>query len=226
MAPSAATTRPAGPCLPPITAADRAAERARAAMALAARLGRPERAASGERGARAGATGTTADGGARASAIVTEECPIVGDTPARPIIGLRHPAHLMLRPPAAVIDALVALASVPEARPPIAPSIEIILEVVAAAHGLRVLDLRSERRRRVLSSARQEAMWLARELTLLSTSSIGRLIGRRDHTTILHGIAVVTARRAADPAEAARIDAMGAEACARVQALVAARARA
>lgn len=138
----------------------------------------------------------------------------------RPIL-IAHPFSLpprplpRLAPPAEVIDALLRLAEAPEPTAALRPSVAIILEVVAETYGLSVVELRSVRRARHITGPRQEAMWLARELTERSTAEIGRAIGKRDHTTILHGIAAVAARREADAELARRLDAMGARAVAR-----------
>lgn len=57
-------------------------------------------------------------------------------------------------------------------------------------------ELRSARRRRDLVLARQFIMyWMAR-LTTYSLPQIGRLIGNRDHTTVLYGKRSYVAKRA------------------------------
>lgn len=107
----------------------------------------------------------------------------------RVILRAPRAAHLMARPPIRVIEAIERTFEKPEPADALWPSIETILTVVAEVHGVTVTALKSERRVRVLTRARQEAMWLARDLTLHSSGTIGRVIGKRDHTTILHGIA-------------------------------------
>jgi chromosomal replication initiator protein len=54
-------------------------------------------------------------------------------------------------------------------------------------------------RRREVSRARQVAMYLARELTEHNLTEIGRGIGGRDHTTVLHAINQVGSAVHADP---------------------------
>lgn len=64
-----------------------------------------------------------------------------------------------------------------------------ILCEVAAKHGLTVSDLRSKRVTRPYAWPRQEAMYrLHKELGLSSTVT-GRLLGGRDHTTVMYGAA-------------------------------------
>lgn len=63
-----------------------------------------------------------------------------------------------------------------------------IVRQVAQKHGVSVKDVYSVRRDRPSVAARHEAMYRLREETTLSLPQIGRLLGGRDHTTVLHGI--------------------------------------
>lgn len=58
-------------------------------------------------------------------------------------------------------------------------------------------ELYSSRRQRRLSLARHFVMYWACRLTTLSLPQIGRLMGGRDHTTIMHGRDVYPGKRAA-----------------------------
>ena len=62
-----------------------------------------------------------------------------------------------------------------------------IVTQTAEHYGLSRHDLISERRTQNLLRPRQVAMYLSKELTLLSLPQIGAKIGGRDHTTVLHG---------------------------------------
>ena len=94
--------------------------------------------------------------------------------------------------------------------------------VVAAVHGLTREHMKCANRKQRYARARQEAMYLARELTTHSLPSIGHHFGGRDHTTVLYGIRHVALRAAADEKLAARL-----EQCRRaIAALVAERAAA
>lgn len=81
-------------------------------------------------------------------------------------------------------------------------SVRQVLAVVSAEFETPLSDLLSERRQRRLVRPRQAAMWLAREFTRHSLPTIGRAM-RRDHTTVLHGIAAHQRRLETDPYYAA-----------------------
>lgn len=51
---------------------------------------------------------------------------------------------------------------------------------------LTIEDLQSASRTRKLTTARQIAMYLCRELTEMSLPRIGEQFGGRDHTTVMH----------------------------------------
>jgi hypothetical protein len=63
----------------------------------------------------------------------------------------------------------------------------IILET-AIAHGVPPVDIMSARRAAPIVAARQEAMWRMRMETTMSTPAIGKRLGGRDHTTVIHGV--------------------------------------
>ena len=63
-----------------------------------------------------------------------------------------------------------------------------ILEVAAATYGHALADFQGPSRVQPLATHRQVAMYLCRELTDLSLPKIGRILGGRDHTTVMHGI--------------------------------------
>lgn len=58
---------------------------------------------------------------------------------------------------------------------------------VAERHGVSVDELRGPQLRRQVTRARQEAMALIYATGRFSNSQIGRFMGGRDHTTVLHG---------------------------------------
>lgn len=65
-------------------------------------------------------------------------------------------------------------------------SIENIQKTVADYYKIRISDMHSKKRSRVIARPRQVAMALAKELTQLSLPEIGHNFGGRDHTTVLH----------------------------------------
>lgn len=71
-------------------------------------------------------------------------------------------------------------------------TIERIQEVVAAYYGIPKGHMKSPTRSRYVARPRQIAMYLARDLKGFTLSSIGRLFGDRDHTTVRHAIIKVT----------------------------------
>ncbi len=79
------------------------------------------------------------------------------------------------------------------------PTIRAIRDATCAHYDIRVGDLLSARRTRTITRPRQVVMWLAKQLTPRSLPEIGRHLGGRDHTTVLHGIRVIEARIATDP---------------------------
>lgn len=78
-------------------------------------------------------------------------------------------------------------------------TVEDVLRAVCARYDVARVDLISERRTKGVMLPRQIAMYLARDLTTASLPRIGRIMGGRDHTTILHGCRVIEARLALNP---------------------------
>lgn len=66
------------------------------------------------------------------------------------------------------------------------PTIALILSVVCDFYGVKPLAVKSARRAKTLTLPRHVAMYLARELTTRSFPEIGRRIGNRDHTSVMH----------------------------------------
>lgn len=75
---------------------------------------------------------------------------------------------------------------------------DTILRVVAGHFGVSLDDLRSKRRQKALVEARQVAMYLLHQNSHENLSSIGRLLGKRDHSTVIHGIRSVEAALTSD----------------------------
>ncbi|SFK14191.1 chromosomal replication initiator protein DnaA [Nitrosomonas aestuarii] len=79
-------------------------------------------------------------------------------------------------------------------------SIENIQKTVADYYKIKVSEMYSKKRSRVIARPRQMAMAIAKELTTLSLPDIGEAFGGRDHTTVLHGHRKINELRASDPA--------------------------
>ena len=59
---------------------------------------------------------------------------------------------------------------------------------VARCYGLSVAELKSESRIQEIAWARQVAMYVLRKRLELPFEAIGKLLGGRDHSTILYGV--------------------------------------
>ena len=67
-----------------------------------------------------------------------------------------------------------------------------IIEVVAEHFGINPEDIASKKRTAELVQPRQIVMYFCRELTANSLQNIAKAIGKKDHTTVLHGIKTIT----------------------------------
>ncbi len=63
-----------------------------------------------------------------------------------------------------------------------------IIKVVQKQYSYSLVDLRSQKRNKQLSLARQIAMYLMKKLTNKSLQEIGKFLGRKDHTTVLYAL--------------------------------------
>ena len=78
----------------------------------------------------------------------------------------------------------------PNKKKEITPS--LIIEVVAEHFGISPEDIASRKRTAELVQPRQIVMYLCRQLTESSLQNIAKTIGKKDHTTVLHGIEKIT----------------------------------
>lgn len=85
-------------------------------------------------------------------------------------------------------------------------TIDEIQRQVAAHFNIRLADMASARRSRVIARPRQIAMYLAKQLTPRSLPEIGRKFGGRDHTTVMHAVKVIEEMKGADTAFAEDVD--------------------
>lgn len=65
---------------------------------------------------------------------------------------------------------------------------QLIISVVAEHFGITADDITSKRRNSEFVQPRQICMYLCRKLTDESLQSIGKSLGKKDHTTVIHGI--------------------------------------
>lgn len=69
--------------------------------------------------------------------------------------------------------------------------LETILKLVAKHYGTTTQEIRSKKRHQEIAQIRQIALYLMKKLTLNSLQVIGKYIGGRDHSTVIHAIAKV-----------------------------------
>lgn len=86
-------------------------------------------------------------------------------------------------------------------------TIEDTIRAVAEHYGLRITDIRSNRRHRAVARPRQVAMYLARNLLDHSFPEIGRAFGR-DHSTVMSACRRIESLRHEDPELAGQIKAL------------------
>jgi chromosomal replication initiator protein len=67
-------------------------------------------------------------------------------------------------------------------------TIDEIQKRVAEHFNIKMAEMTSSRRARVVARPRQVAMYLAKQLTSRSLPEIGRKFGGRDHTTVMHAV--------------------------------------
>jgi len=82
--------------------------------------------------------------------------------------------------------------------PPRLPTIHAIIQVVADELKISTALIRGPVRDAKVCRARQIAMYLARQLSGKSLPQIAKVMGDRDHTTVMHGVNKIARLRAAD----------------------------
>ncbi len=93
----------------------------------------------------------------------------------------------------------------PRVAPPSPVSMATIITAVAKALGVSRMEMMSVRRQAELSYARHIAMYLCQTLTTKSYPEIGRGIGGRNHSTIIHGVRTIQGALCAGHLETIRI---------------------
>lgn len=74
-----------------------------------------------------------------------------------------------------------------------------IISVVSEHFNVTPEDLAGSKRNAKIVTPRQIAMYLCRELTNISLKTIGKHLGKRDHTTVIHGIEKIEKALKTDP---------------------------
>lgn len=65
-------------------------------------------------------------------------------------------------------------------------TIDEIVKAVAGHYGVKISDIKSQKKNKNISLSRQVAMYLARKMTATSYPDIGDKIGGRDHSTVIY----------------------------------------
>lgn len=107
--------------------------------------------------------------------------------------------HLLNGDPFTVQTAQAAISDIINNDQPTPLTVEKIIDEVARTFGTSGEDIRSAKRSANISSARQVAMYVVREITQMPMTAIGQEFGKRDHSTVVYAIQQVeknTARNA------------------------------
>lgn len=84
--------------------------------------------------------------------------------------------------------------------------VSAILAIVAKEYGVTISQMKGNCRKRELVRARHESMWLIRRLRPdIKLIHIASYLGGRDHTTVIHAIQSIQAKRS-DPSYAFELD--------------------
>jgi chromosomal replication initiator protein len=84
-------------------------------------------------------------------------------------------------------------------RRDVMPTPRLIMDSVASYYGIDSEALVSKQRDKKTALARQVSMYLLREQNHCSLAEIGKILGNRDHTTILHGYEKIAAEIKVNP---------------------------
>jgi chromosomal replication initiator protein len=85
-------------------------------------------------------------------------------------------------------------------------TIDEIQKAVAEHFTIKMAEMTSSRRARIVARPRQVAMYLAKQLTSRSLPEIGRKFGGRDHTTVMHAVRKIEELIAGDRALAEDVE--------------------
>lgn len=75
---------------------------------------------------------------------------------------------------------------------------QLIINIVAEHFGINTLDLMGQKRSKELVFPRQITMYLCSEMTSESLQTIGKSLGGRDHTTVIHGVRKISSELKTD----------------------------
>lgn len=96
--------------------------------------------------------------------------------------------NLLAGDPPSIAIAQNAIRDILNDNQPIPVTVDRIIGEVSRTFGVSSEDIRSKARSGNVSSARQVAMYIVRDITQMSTTSIGEEFGGRDHSTVVYAI--------------------------------------
>lgn len=96
--------------------------------------------------------------------------------------------HLLAGEDPSVTTAQNAISDILNNDQPPPLTVEKIIEEVSKTFGVTADDIRSSKRSSSISTARQIAMYIVREITQMSMTSVGDEFGGRDHSTVVYAI--------------------------------------
>lgn len=85
-------------------------------------------------------------------------------------------------------------------------NIRTIQDAICSNFNIKLLDIKSKKRNRSVTTPRQIAMYLCRKLTNSSLPEIGKQFGGKDHTTVLHSFNKINEMIKSDQKFAASVD--------------------
>jgi chromosomal replication initiator protein len=85
-------------------------------------------------------------------------------------------------------------------------TVELIQKAVADQFGLKVADLKSDKRLKIFVQARQLAIWLCRDMTKASYPDIGARFGGKDHSTVIYATKKIDKALQEDPKLSKMVD--------------------
>ncbi len=114
--------------------------------------------------------------------------------------------HLLNDKPLNITTAQEAISDIINNDHPTPYTVEKIIEEVARTFGTTKENIRSSKRSANISSARQIAMYVVREITQLPMTTIGKEFGGRDHSTVVYALQQVEKTMQKDSKTKATVD--------------------
>ncbi|MFI3207064.1 MAG: helix-turn-helix domain-containing protein, partial [Clostridia bacterium] len=116
-------------------------------------------------------------------------------------------AHLLLEGKSpSIITAQNAISDIARDDEPTPITVDKILEEVSRTFGCTKEDIISTKRNAKISKARQVSSYIVREVTQMPMSTIGEMLGGRDHSTIVYSINQVEEKIKKDPSMRATVE--------------------